>query len=89
MDKKKSLFWIIWTKVKWSLLLEVGYSVTDTNVKNYISRNDMKIDECIGFLYSDEQYKQEISNVIVVHKNGRGQSRTIQGAIDLVLQNNN
>lgn len=68
---------------------QVCYSATDPNINNYISWNDMEVDEGIGFLYTGEQYKQGIRNVIVVDKNGRGQSRTVQGAIDLVPQNNN
>ena len=55
---------------------QVGLSeIDEVYGKNFISWNDMKVDE-------------HESGVIVVDKNGGGDSVTVQGAIDMVPENN-
>ncbi|XVF03629.1 hypothetical protein REPUB_Repub05bG0009400 [Reevesia pubescens] len=66
----------------------VGFSETDEVYrKDFISWDDMKVDEHITRLSTSRvDYNQ--SRVIVVDKNGGGDSVTVQGAIDMVPENN-
>lgn len=55
--------------------------------KNFISWDDMKVDEHnLARVSSRVDYNQ--SRVIVVDKNGGGDSVTVQGAIDMVSEGN-
>ncbi|KAF5461176.1 hypothetical protein F2P56_020994 [Juglans regia] len=61
----------------------------DVYGKNYISWGDLKVDEkkvASGLIVGDDKYGQR--QVIVVDKNGRGDSLTVQGAVDMVPENN-
>ncbi|XWS09686.1 hypothetical protein CRYUN_Cryun39dG0010300 [Craigia yunnanensis] len=55
--------------------------------KNFISWDDMKVDEHKTWL-SNSRVDNNQSRVIVVDKNGGGDSVTVQGAIDMVPENN-
>ena len=55
--------------------------------KDYISWDDFKVDELKMGLASGEGYSNG-SRVIVVDKSGKGQSLTVQGAIDMVPEHN-
>ncbi|XWS11340.1 hypothetical protein CRYUN_Cryun38cG0075500 [Craigia yunnanensis] len=67
---------------------QVGLSeIDEVYGKNFISWDDMKVDEYKTRLsISRVDYNQ--SRVIVVDKNGGGDSVTVQGAIDMVPENN-
>ncbi|KAG4161750.1 hypothetical protein ERO13_D01G075400v2 [Gossypium hirsutum] len=66
----------------------VCFSLTsDVHVKNFISWDDIKVDEHQTRL-SDSRVNHNRSRVIVVNKNGGADSVTVQGAIDMVPENN-
>ncbi|KAE8695566.1 Ribosomal protein S10p/S20e family protein isoform 1 [Hibiscus syriacus] len=66
----------------------VGFSMTiEVHVKNFISWDDIKMDEH-QIKLSDSRVNRNRSRVIVVNKNGGEDSVTVQGAIDMVLENN-
>ncbi|XP_059664159.1 pectinesterase QRT1-like [Cornus florida] len=58
----------------------------ETGVRNYITWDDMKVDSDKESL--DFRDERNVSRIIVVDKNGRADSITVQGAIDLVPHNN-
>ena len=66
----------------------VGLSETDdVYKKNFISWDDMKVDGHKTRLSTSRvDYNQ--SRVIIVDKNGGGDSVTVQGAINMVTENN-
>ena len=67
-------------------VLQVGLSETDdVYEKNFISWDDMKVDEQ-WLNTSRVDYNQ--SRIIIVDKHGGGDSVTVQGAIDMVPENN-
>ncbi|PON94050.1 Pectinesterase, Tyr active site [Trema orientale] len=65
--------------------LQVGFSL---EAKNFISWDDFKVDEMKMGLASGDEYGNGSSRVIVVDKSGKGQSLTVQGAIDMVPEQN-
>eukprot|EP00257_Ricinus_communis_P018346 XP_015577047.1 pectinesterase QRT1 isoform X2 [Ricinus communis] len=56
------------------------------NMKDFISWDDMKVDEDKAKLNSRYDYNR--SRIIVVDRNGEGDSLTVQGAIDMVPESN-
>ncbi|KAL6199760.1 hypothetical protein ACLB2K_029543 [Fragaria x ananassa] len=67
---------------------QLGLSQSEAYARSYISWDDLKVDEqmVIGLNSRNEQ-KNETS-VIVVDKNGGGNSMTVQGAVDMVPDHN-
>ncbi|KAE8654187.1 Pectinesterase QRT1 [Hibiscus syriacus] len=66
----------------------VGFSMTiEVHLKNFISWDDIKVDEH-QIKLSDSRVNRNRSRVIVVNKNGGADSVTVQGAIDMVPENN-
>ncbi|KAK8527105.1 hypothetical protein V6N13_084976 [Hibiscus sabdariffa] len=66
----------------------VGCSMTnEVHVKNFISWDDIKVDEH-QIRLSDSRVNRNRTRVIVVNKNGEADSVTVQGAIDMVPENN-
>lgn len=59
----------------------------DVSAKNYITWDDMKVDEHKAGL-NIRDTGDEQSQVIVVDRNGGGDSRTVQGAVDMVPEHN-
>ncbi|KAB1203837.1 Pectinesterase QRT1 [Morella rubra] len=59
----------------------------DVSAKNYITWDDMKVDEHKAGL-NIRDTGDEQSRVIVVDRNGGGDSRTVQGAVDMVPEHN-
>ncbi|KAI3456827.1 hypothetical protein Pfo_013490 [Paulownia fortunei] len=69
---------LLWGEAK------VGFAQSNGNGRNYITWNDLKMDHRRLPL-------RDVGNqnkVIVVDKNGRGDSVTVQGAVDMVPENN-
>lgn len=66
---------------------QVGLSQGEAYVKNYlISWDDIKVEEQkLRLSHRDDNYRRR---VIVVDKNGGGDSLTVQGAIDMVPEYN-
>lgn len=56
----------------------------NNNAKNCITWDDMEVDDYILHIRDEGNG----SKVIVVDKNGRGNSLTVQGAVDMVPENN-
>ncbi|CAL5190744.1 unnamed protein product [Lathyrus oleraceus] len=54
------------------------------DVRNYISWEDLMVDEERLVLRKSNVYNQNEVRVIVVDQNGNGHSKTVQGAVDLV-----
>lgn len=67
--------------------VEVGFSQSEAYAKNYISWADLKVDEQKMGLNSRNEFVNR-SRVIVVDKNGGGDSLTVQGAVDMVPEQN-
>ncbi|BBH02158.1 Pectin lyase-like superfamily protein [Prunus dulcis] len=67
--------------------VEVGFSQSAAYAKNYISWADLKVDEQKEGLNSRNELVNG-SRVIVVDKNGGGDSLTVQGAVDMVPEQN-
>lgn len=65
--------------------IQDGYVEVEADPKNYISWDDMKVEEA-GLTIGDD--KPDRSRVIVVDKNGGGDSVTVQGAVDMVAEHN-
>ncbi|KAF2305577.1 hypothetical protein GH714_006864 [Hevea brasiliensis] len=65
---------------------QLGLSQSEVYMKAFITWDDMKVDEGRARLSSRDNYNR--SRVIVVDKNGGGDSLTVQGAIDMVPENN-
>ncbi|XP_059669272.1 pectinesterase QRT1 [Cornus florida] len=68
---------------------ELGGSEEDVYKRNFITWDDVKVDENkvrMGLSDEDDDYYQ--SGVILVVKNGMGDSVTVQGAVDMVPQYN-
>lgn len=59
----------------------------DVSAKNYITWDDMKVDEHKAGL-NIRDTGDEQSRVVVVDRNGGGDSRTVQGAVDMVPEHN-
>ncbi|KAG2678218.1 hypothetical protein I3843_12G135500 [Carya illinoinensis] len=65
---------------------EISSVEGDVYGTDYISWDDLKVDEkkvAAGLTVGDEQ-----GQILVVDKNGRGDSLTVQGAVDMVPENN-
>ncbi|KAF2305596.1 hypothetical protein GH714_006947 [Hevea brasiliensis] len=60
---------------------QLGLSQSEVYMKAFITWDDMKVDEGRARLSSRDNYNR--SRVIVVDKNGGGDSLTVQGAIDM------
>ncbi|KAL5735682.1 hypothetical protein ACOSP7_030139 [Xanthoceras sorbifolium] len=83
-------------QVGWSQTNQPGSSAAADNMikkKYFISWDDMKV----NYTHQQQQHKEaELSSgddsnhtrVIIVDKNGRGDSLTVQGAVDMIPQNN-
>lgn len=56
------------------------------NSSNFITWDDMKVDELRARVRSGDDYNR--TRVVVVDKNGGGDSVTVQGAIDMVDEYN-
>ncbi|KAK8648674.1 hypothetical protein V6N13_129422 [Hibiscus sabdariffa] len=85
MDYGRSLVMVV---VAFLCGFRVGFSMTnEAHVKNFISWDDIKVDEH-QIKLSDSRVNHNRSRVIVVNKNGEADSVTIQGAIDMVPENN-
>lgn len=56
--------------------------------KEYISWDDLKVDEHKVLRSNARDEYNEGSRVVVVDKNGGGNSRTVQGAVDMVPEHN-
>lgn len=67
--------------------VEVGFSQSEAYARNYISWDDLKVDEPKVGLNSRNEFVNG-SRVIVVDKNGGGDSLTVQGAVDMVPEQN-
>ncbi|KAI5334260.1 hypothetical protein L3X38_024393 [Prunus dulcis] len=67
--------------------VEAGFSQSGAYAKNYISWADLKVDEQKEGLNSRNELVNG-SRVIVVDKNGGGDSLTVQGAVDMVPEQN-
>ncbi|KAE8725449.1 Ribosomal protein S10p/S20e family protein isoform 1 [Hibiscus syriacus] len=66
----------------------VGFSMTnEVHVKKFIGWDDIEVDEH-QIKLSDSRVNRNRSRVIVVNKNGGADSVTVQGAIDMVPENN-
>ncbi|XP_062081257.1 pectinesterase QRT1 [Humulus lupulus] len=67
---------------------EVGFSLEEAN-KNYIGWDDFEVDvQKMGLAKGDDDQYGNGTRVIVVDKSGKGDSLTVQGAVDLVPQFN-
>uniref|UniRef100_A0A2N9FA95 Pectinesterase n=1 Tax=Fagus sylvatica TaxID=28930 RepID=A0A2N9FA95_FAGSY len=66
--------------------VQVGFSAGEDYAKNYISWDDMKVGDHKAGLNTRHEY--EGSRVIVVDQNGGGDSFTVQGAVDMVPEQN-
>jgi pectinesterase len=66
--------------------VQVGFSAGEDYAKNYISWDDMKVGDHKAGLNTRDEY--EGSRVIVVDQNGGGDSFTVQGAVDMVPEQN-
>lgn len=67
--------------------IQAGFVEGDVYGKNYISWEDLKVDEHeAGLNTRDATYEQ--SRIIMVDKNGGGDSLTVQGAVDMVPELN-
>lgn len=56
--------------------------------KDYISWDDLKVNEHKDLRSNSGDEYNEGGRVVVVDKNGGGNSRTVQGAVDMVPQHN-
>lgn len=71
----------------------VGVEAGFAGVRNYITWDDMKVEEeelkrKISLDLRDYVVVDDQSRVIVVDQNGKGDSLTVQGAVDMVPLNN-
>uniref|UniRef100_A0A7N2R8H9 Pectinesterase n=2 Tax=Quercus lobata TaxID=97700 RepID=A0A7N2R8H9_QUELO len=66
--------------------VQVGFVKGESFAENYISWDDMKVDEHEAGLNTRYEYKGR--RIIVVDKNGWGDSHTVQGAVDMVPEHN-
>ncbi|KAA8523561.1 hypothetical protein F0562_009984 [Nyssa sinensis] len=66
--------------------IQVGFAGIETYARNYITWDDMKVDMRKERLDSRDERNQ--SRIIVVDKHGRGDSLTVQGAVDTVPEHN-
>lgn len=67
---------------------QVGFSASSLSRKNYISWEDLKVDEQKDLRTDSGEEYNGVGRVIVVDKHGGGNSRTVQGAIDMVPEHN-
>lgn len=76
-------FIVVWLVV----IQKISSGEGDVYGKNYISWDDLKVDKlATGLNDGDDKYEQR--QVIVVDKNGWGDSLTVQGAVDMVPEHN-
>ena len=68
------------------VVLVVLFVKSESFAENYISWDDMKVDEHEAGLNTRYEYKGR--RIIVVDKNGWGDSHTVQGAVDMVPEHN-
>ncbi|KAB2615496.1 pectinesterase QRT1-like [Pyrus ussuriensis x Pyrus communis] len=67
--------------------IKVGFSQSESFARNYISWDDLKVDDRkLGLNTKEERVNG--SRIIVVDKNGGGDSLTVQGAVDMVPEQN-
>ncbi|KAL5101169.1 hypothetical protein RYX36_005496 [Vicia faba] len=66
------------------LIVEVDLADCGGDVRNYISWEDLMVDEQRLVLKKNNIYNHNEFRVIVVDQNGNGHSKTVQGAVDLV-----
>ncbi|KAL2495973.1 Pectinesterase QRT1 [Forsythia ovata] len=64
--------------------IQGSFAQLNNNEKNYISWDDMKVDDYRLHTRDEGNW----SKVIVVDQNGRGNSLTVQGAVDMVPEHN-
>ncbi|GAV68795.1 Pectinesterase domain-containing protein, partial [Cephalotus follicularis] len=91
ISKRKTMDYLVLSRFVMVFLavmsgIQVGLSQTEANARNVISWDDMKVDEHRTRLNSRDDYNS--SRVIVVDANGGGDSVTVQGAIDMVPEQN-
>ncbi|CAN6588626.1 unnamed protein product [Malus baccata var. baccata] len=67
--------------------IEVGFSQSEAYARNYISWDDLEVDDHKLGLNTREEHVNG-SRIIVVDKNGEGNSLTVQGAVDMVPEQN-
>ncbi|KAM1754858.1 hypothetical protein ACFX12_007262 [Malus domestica] len=67
--------------------IEVGFSQSEAYARNYISWDDLEVDDHKLGLNTREEHVNG-SRIIVVDKNGGGNCLTVQGAVDMVPEQN-
>ncbi|XP_073159067.1 pectinesterase QRT1-like [Henckelia pumila] len=76
--------WFFSLLVLWDEI-QVGFSQNDGGRKDYITWDDLIIEE---YSFDFREYVGKQQKVLLVDKNGRGDSLTVQGAVDMVPENN-